>query len=81
MWLCSSSMSIIEDRDPSVHLDILTVAGRGRFVSLHQLVERGSSVRPEFSVMTGPAAVGGAVYQDLVCRGQFVQQYLSKAAL
>jgi hypothetical protein len=26
MWLCSSSMSIIEDRDPSVHLDILTIA-------------------------------------------------------
>jgi hypothetical protein len=25
MWLCSSSTSIIEDRDPSTHLDILTI--------------------------------------------------------
>ena len=25
MWLCSSSTSIIEDRDPSAHLDILTL--------------------------------------------------------
>jgi ATP-dependent DNA ligase len=24
MWLCSSSTSIIEDRDPSTHLNILT---------------------------------------------------------
>src|SRR6516165_3695771 len=25
MWLCSSSTSIIEDLDPSAHLDILTI--------------------------------------------------------
>jgi hypothetical protein len=31
MWLCSSSMSIIKDRDPLVHLDILTVGGQIEF--------------------------------------------------
>jgi len=28
MWLCSPSTSIIEDRDPSTHLNILTTRGR-----------------------------------------------------
>ena len=39
----------------------------GRFVSLHQLVERGSSVRPEFWVMTpGPeTALRGGVPRAL----------------
>jgi hypothetical protein len=32
MWLCSSSTFIIEDRDPSAHLDILTIREHDRAV-------------------------------------------------
>jgi hypothetical protein len=30
LWLCSSSTSIIEDRDLSAHLNILTIRDRSR---------------------------------------------------
>ena len=58
MWLCSSSMSIIEDPDPSVHLDILTARHRALTRVYYQLgkmaeAEREKAIATELNAKEG----------------------------
>jgi hypothetical protein len=54
MWLCSSSTSIIEDRDPSTHLNILTTR-----INSRTLETRAKKDGKDMGVMTYEVSADG----------------------